>query len=70
MLSTVMDVLLCQAEAEVRLAQSEFERHAEVTRLLLQGLTSAQVTQASVFRIASFYSLHLFAVICICRHGI
>lgn len=70
MLSTVMDVLLCQAEAEVRLAQSEFERHAEVTRLLLQGLTSAQVTQASVFRFSSFYSLQLFAVICICRHGI
>jgi hypothetical protein len=32
-----------QAEAELRVAQSDFDRHAEVTRLLLEGLGSSHV---------------------------
>lgn len=32
-----------KAEAELRFAQGDFDRHAEVTRLLLEGLSSSHV---------------------------
>ena len=44
MQQTQMNVLMSQAENDVRIAQSEFDRHSEVARLLLQGLGSAQVS--------------------------
>uniref|UniRef100_A0A667XRW4 Endophilin-B1 n=1 Tax=Myripristis murdjan TaxID=586833 RepID=A0A667XRW4_9TELE len=34
---------LCQAEHELRVAQTEFDRQAEVTRLLLEGISSTHV---------------------------
>uniref|UniRef100_A0A8B9JSH1 Endophilin-B1 n=1 Tax=Astyanax mexicanus TaxID=7994 RepID=A0A8B9JSH1_ASTMX len=38
---TVMNVIGCpQAETELRIAQSEFDRQAEITRLLLEGVSS------------------------------
>jgi len=33
-----------KAENELRIAQSDFDRHAEVTRLLLEGLSSSHVS--------------------------
>lgn len=35
--------ILLQAEREVKRAQEEFERQIEITKLLLEGLSSAQV---------------------------
>lgn len=34
-----------QAEHELRVAQTEFDRQAEVTRLLLEGISSTHVSQ-------------------------
>lgn len=36
---------LFQAEQDLRAAQSEFDRQAEVTRLLLEGISSTHVCQ-------------------------
>ncbi|XP_015183183.1 PREDICTED: endophilin-B1 isoform X1 [Polistes dominula] len=36
------EVLLDQAERELRVAQSEFDRQAEIAKLLLEGVTSSQ----------------------------
>ncbi|KAK0089667.1 hypothetical protein PV325_006090 [Microctonus aethiopoides] len=36
------EVLLDQAERELRVAQSEFDRQAEITKLLLEGISSSQ----------------------------
>ncbi|XP_053599067.1 endophilin-B1 isoform X3 [Microplitis demolitor] len=36
------EVLLDQAERELRIAQSEFDRQAEITKLLLEGVASSQ----------------------------
>ncbi|XP_044589938.1 endophilin-B1 isoform X4 [Cotesia glomerata] len=36
------EVLLDQAERELRVAQSEFDRQAEITKLLLEGVASSQ----------------------------
>ncbi|XP_063985481.1 endophilin-B1 isoform X5 [Diachasmimorpha longicaudata] len=36
------EVLLDQAERELRIAQSEFDRQAEITKLLLEGVSSSQ----------------------------
>lgn len=36
---------LFQAEHELRVAQTEFDRQAEVTRLLLEGISSTHVWQ-------------------------
>ncbi|XP_012277452.1 endophilin-B1 isoform X4 [Orussus abietinus] len=36
------EVLLDQAERELRVAQSEFDRQAEITKLLLEGVSSSQ----------------------------
>ena len=35
---------LFQAEADLRSAQSEFDRQAEITKLLLEGITSTHVS--------------------------
>lgn len=35
-----------QAEQELRVAQTEFDRQAEVTRLLLEGVSSTHVSQS------------------------
>lgn len=35
---------LFQAEHELRVAQTEFDRQAEVTRLLLEGISSTHVS--------------------------
>jgi hypothetical protein len=35
-----------QAEQELRVAQTEFDRQAEVTRLLLEGISSTHVSPA------------------------
>lgn len=35
---------LLQAEHELRVAQTEFDRQAEVTRLLLEGISSTHVS--------------------------
>ena len=37
--------LLAQSEHELRVAQTEFDRQAEVTRLLLEGISSTHVSQ-------------------------
>lgn len=37
-------VLCPQAEHELRVAQTEFDRQAEVTRLLLEGISSTHVS--------------------------
>lgn len=37
-----------QAEQELRVAQTEFDRQAEVTRLLLEGISSTHVSPAPV----------------------
>jgi len=34
---------MLKAEAEVRVAQAEFDRQVEVTRLLLEGISSTHV---------------------------
>jgi len=34
---------MVKAEAEVRVAQAEFDRQVEVTRLLLEGISSTHV---------------------------
>lgn len=36
-------LLLTQAEQELRMTQSEFDRQAEITRLLLEGISSTHV---------------------------
>lgn len=36
--------LVLQAEHELRLTQTEFDRQAEVTRLLLEGISSTHVS--------------------------
>ena len=41
--------LSIQAESELRIAQSEFDRQYEITKLLLEGITSAHVSKGSVF---------------------
>lgn len=38
-----------QAEQELRAAQTEFDRQAEVTRLLLEGISSAHVSPTFEF---------------------
>jgi len=37
-----------KAEAEVRVAQAEFDRQVEVTRLLLEGISSTHVRHLSL----------------------
>ena len=37
------DVCMLQAEADLRQAQAEFDRQAEITKLLLEGITSTHV---------------------------
>lgn len=39
-------MFFAQAEREVKRAQEEFERQIEITKLLLEGLSSAQVRVA------------------------
>lgn len=36
--------LYLQSEQEVRITQSEFDRQAEITRLLLEGISSTHVS--------------------------
>jgi len=36
-------VCMLQAEADLRQAQAEFDRQAEITKLLLEGITSTHV---------------------------
>lgn len=38
-----------QAEADLRVAQAEFDRQAEITKLLLEGVSSAHVCQRIIF---------------------
>lgn len=38
-------VFLMQAEHELRVAQTDFDRQAEVTRLLLEGINSTHVSE-------------------------
>jgi len=47
---------LLKAEAEVRVAQAEFDRQVEVTRLLLEGISSTHVCHRRSLIIT--YSLH------------
>lgn len=58
---------MSQAEADVRKAQSDFDRHSEVARLLLQGLGTAQVSwfSCSVDRIVGMAWLRLLQSLCI-----
>lgn len=47
----VPDVHSClQSEQEVRITQSEFDRQAEITRLLLEGISSTHVSTQKVLR--------------------
>lgn len=39
-------MLFSQAEHELRVAQTEFDRQAEVTRLLVEGISSTHVSSA------------------------
>lgn len=39
-----------QSEQEVRITQSEFDRQAEITRLLLEGISSTHVSTQKVLR--------------------
>ena len=50
-----------QAETELRITQSEFDRQAEITRLLLEGVSSTHVrkTSLTVFVSASLCELLL-----------
>lgn len=41
--------LYLQAEADLRVAQAEFDRQAEITKLLLEGVSSAHVCQHIIF---------------------
>lgn len=41
--------LPAQAEQELRVAQTEFDRQAEVTRLLLEGISSTHVSPPPTF---------------------
>lgn len=43
--TTVIILLLFQAEQDLRLAQTEFDRQAEVAQLLLEGISSTHVRQ-------------------------
>lgn len=45
-LSLVLILRCPQAEQELRVAQTEFDRQAEVTRLLLEGISSTHVSPA------------------------
>ncbi len=42
-----LSLLFSQAESELRIAQSEFDRQYEITKLLLEGITSAHVSFSS-----------------------
>lgn len=42
-----MLLLLLQAEAELRVAQADFDRQAEITKLLLEGVSSTHVSQSA-----------------------
>lgn len=44
--TTLILLLLFQAEQDLRLAQTEFDRQAEVTQLLLEGISSTHVRQS------------------------
>lgn len=46
LLSAAAPLCLSQAEQELRVAQTEFDRQAEVTRLLLEGISSTHVSPA------------------------
>ena len=37
-----------QAEADLRVAQTEFDRQAEITKLLLEGVNSAHVRNTAL----------------------
>jgi len=50
-----------KAEAEVRVAQAEFDRQVEVTRLLLEGISSTHVC-----RLRSLISSWMFGDLCCC----
>ena len=51
----VLELTPCpsQAEQELRVAQTEFDRQAEVTRLLLEGISSTHVSPAPRFLLSS-----------------
>lgn len=49
-------LLLTQAEQELRMTQSEFDRQAEITRLLLEGISSTHVRSLSVHQSLTHYS--------------
>ena len=40
-------IVYFQAEADLRSAQSEFDRQAEITKLLLEGITSTHVSMGT-----------------------
>lgn len=50
---TKSDLLLLQAELDLRTAQSEFDRQAEITKLLLEGISSTHVSIHCSFIISS-----------------
>ncbi len=52
--------MLCfpQAETELRIAQSEFDRQAEITRLLLEGISSTHVRSHILYVYQCFLLQH------------
>ena len=48
--------LLPQAEQELRMTQSEFDRQAEITRLLLEGVSSTHVRSPAQLLLQSAFN--------------
>lgn len=64
---------MLQAEAELRVAQGEFDRQSEITKLLLEGISSAHVSGragARVVGVGSGPTVSLWlSVILLCVKG-
>lgn len=52
-------IVFSQAEAELRVAQTEFDRQYEITKLLLEGISTAHVNIIVTFLTIYFSSLSL-----------
>jgi len=48
------NVVFCQVETELRVAQGEFDRQVEVTKLLLEGIASSHVSWDSTKLLFNF----------------
>lgn len=63
-LSFTLSFSLSQAEQELKVTQSEFDRQAEITRLLLEGVSSTHVRTAPDLNFLSEHKCHMFYIDC------